>query len=137
MDLLTLGGFRRLAFPQFSTAESVTAAGTTQATATALVASYNNVTTGAANAGVMLPGAKGGRRVVVFNGTGNTIKVYPNGAADQIDGSGSSTAVTLTSVPSHCLDDKATIGHRQCLRRRYLEGPVQGRRQYTNRYDRV
>jgi hypothetical protein len=98
MDLITLGGLRRLAFPQLSTSENVTAAGTTQATATALTATFNNVTTGSANNGVLLPGAKGGRRLVILNGTGNTIKVYPVGTTDQIDGAGAQTAVTLTSA---------------------------------------
>jgi hypothetical protein len=97
MDLLTLGALRRLAFPQVSTSESVTAAGTTQATATALTATFNNVATGVANSGLLLPPAKSGRRVVVLNGTGNTIKIYPSGSSDQIDSAGAATAVTLTS----------------------------------------
>lgn len=97
MDLLTLGALHRVAFPQISNAAAVSAAGTTQATATTLVKSYNKVTVGAGNSGVLLPLAKGGRRVIVFNGTGNTIKVWPSGA-NTIDGGTASASVTLTSA---------------------------------------
>lgn len=97
MDLLTLGGLRRLTFPQLSTSENVTATGTTQATAAPLTATRNNVTTGSANQGVCLPGAKGGRRILVVNATGATIKIYPNGS-DTIDGGSASASVTLTSA---------------------------------------
>lgn len=57
---------------------SVTAAGTTQGTATALTKTYNIVNTASANQGVKLPDAISGTRVTVFNSTTATIKVYPN-----------------------------------------------------------
>jgi len=57
---------------------SVTAAGTTQGTATALTKTYNIVNTATANQGVKLPDAVTGTRVTVFNSTSATIKVYPS-----------------------------------------------------------
>ena len=56
---------------------SVTAAGTTQGTATALTKTYNIVNTASANQGVALPDASAGTRVTVFNSTTATIKIYP------------------------------------------------------------
>jgi cytoskeletal protein CcmA (bactofilin family) len=56
---------------------SVTAAGTTQGTATALTKTYNIVNTASANQGVALPDASAGTRVTIFNSTTATIKIYP------------------------------------------------------------
>ncbi len=56
---------------------SVTAAGTTQGTATALSKTYNIVNTASANQGVQLPDASSGTRITVFNSTTATIKIYP------------------------------------------------------------
>jgi hypothetical protein len=56
---------------------SVTAAGTTQGTATALTKTYNIVNTASANQGVQLPDASAGTRVTIFNSTTATIKIYP------------------------------------------------------------
>lgn len=56
---------------------SVTAAGSTQGTATALTKTYNIVNTASANQGVKLPDASTGTRVTVFNSTAATIKIYP------------------------------------------------------------
>ena len=56
---------------------SVTAAGTTQGTATDLTKTYNIINTASANQGVQLPDAVSGTRVTVFNSTSNNIKVYP------------------------------------------------------------
>ena len=56
---------------------SVTAAGTTQATATALTKTYNIVNTASANQGVQLVDASSGTRVTIFNSTTATIKIYP------------------------------------------------------------
>lgn len=67
---------------QGSGALTVTAAGTTQATATALAAQYNVITTagvsGAPFAGVLLPGSMGGGDDIdVANQTSVNICVYP------------------------------------------------------------
>jgi hypothetical protein len=89
---LTLSGYLA-----HSNAAAVTAAGTTQGTATALAADFNNIATGTANQGVVLPTGVPGMRVLVWNSTGNTIKIYPAGTGT-IDGGSASAAVTLTSA---------------------------------------
>lgn len=89
---LTLSGYLAR-----SNAAAVTAAGTTQGTATALTADQNNVATGTANQGVVLPTGVAGMRVLVWNSTGATIKIYPAGTGT-IDAGSASAAVTLTSA---------------------------------------
>lgn len=54
----------------------ISAAGTTQATATALTTDLNNVSTCAAGAGVLLPIGENGKTVRVYNGTANALLVY-------------------------------------------------------------
>lgn len=56
---------------------AVSAAGTTQGTATALTVDYNVVTTVAAGAGVVLPTATAGRRIVIVNKGANVLTIYP------------------------------------------------------------
>lgn len=58
-------------------AGSVSAAGTTQGTATALTASVNYITTAAASSGVILPNCEIGDSVKVYNGGANTLTIYP------------------------------------------------------------
>jgi hypothetical protein len=61
---------------------AVSAAGTTQGTATALTVDYNVITTVAASSGVVLPTATAGRRIVIVNKGANTLSIYPaTGAA--------------------------------------------------------
>lgn len=61
-----------------STTNGISAAGTNQATATALgTTTYQRVTTAAASTGVKLPAAVAGMRIVVFNKGANTLAVYP------------------------------------------------------------
>jgi hypothetical protein len=62
-----------------SLAASVSAAGTTQGTATAITNDYNVVTTAAANSGVILPAApaSGSRCIIVVNKGANPVNVYP------------------------------------------------------------
>ena len=76
-----------------SYAASVSAAGTTQGTATALTASVNVVTTVAANAGVILP-AGATQPVRVLNRGANALKVYPQTGA-QIEAAGVNAAVIV------------------------------------------
>lgn len=57
-------------------ATAVSAAGTTQATATALTAAYNEVSTCANGAGVVLPGASGQPINVIQNNGANTLSIY-------------------------------------------------------------
>jgi 4-hydroxyphenylpyruvate dioxygenase-like putative hemolysin len=66
---------------------AISAAGTTRATATALTAAFNLVSTAAANSGVSLPAVSGpGDEVVVFNdGAANAFFVYPDSATIKIN----------------------------------------------------
>jgi hypothetical protein len=61
-----------------STSPTVTAAGTTQGTATSLTTDINIVTTATVNQGVMVPGATSGKYAVIINKTAVTIIVYPS-----------------------------------------------------------
>lgn len=85
---------------QSSVASSLTAAGTTRATALALTKEVNVVGTAALNSGVVLPSASTvgvGGRVLVFNNGANPIKIYAAGS-DTIDGIAGATGVTLTNA---------------------------------------
>ena len=68
--------------------DSIAAAGTSQATATALTADFNRVTTATAGSafGVILPAGKAGLDVFVINDAGVAIQVYGASASDTIDG---------------------------------------------------
>ncbi len=83
-----------------SAADALTAAGTTRATALALAAQINHITTAAASTGVVLPlgSAVGvGAPIIVFNSGASAIKVYASGT-DTIDGTAGATGVTLTNA---------------------------------------
>jgi hypothetical protein len=56
---------------------AISAAGTNQATATALTATINYVSTVAANSGVICPNASHGDDMWIFNGGANVLAVYP------------------------------------------------------------
>ena len=73
---------KTLGLPKFDISAAVSAAGSTQGTATALTTMINNVTTVAASTGVVLPTAAAGYIVIVRNGGANALSVYPaTGAA--------------------------------------------------------
>ena len=73
---------KTLGLPKFDISAAVSAAGSTQGTATALTTMINNVTTVAASTGVVLPTAAAGYIVIVRNGGANALNVYPaTGAA--------------------------------------------------------
>jgi hypothetical protein len=74
--------------------DSISAAGTVQGNATVLTTEINNVTTVASGAGVILPLAVGGLRVVVRNGGANALNVYPN-TSDQINAAAANVAYSL------------------------------------------
>ena len=74
-------------------ANGITAAGTTQGTATLLVADINRVTNVGAGAGVTLPSAVPGLDLVVVNRGGNSLQVYGSGT-DTIDAVSSALGVT-------------------------------------------
>jgi sugar lactone lactonase YvrE len=81
-----------------SISAAVSAAGSTQGTATALVANVNNVTVVAAAAdGVRLPTAVAGMRILVRNSdAADTLKIYP-ATSGQINALGSNAAYSLTA----------------------------------------
>lgn len=72
----------------------VSAAGTTQGTATALTRSHNVITTAAASSGVQLPNCVVGGEVDVLNLGANPVTVYPPTSA-QINSLSVNTGFTL------------------------------------------
>ena len=77
---------------------AVSAAGTTQGTATAISADVVNVSTVASGAGVILPLVPGGS-MLVYNSGANPLKVYPPlaGAINQIATNGAMTLPQYSS----------------------------------------
>ena len=73
---------------------AVSAAGSTQADATALTVDYNVVTTVAASTGVKLPTGTAGRRIVIVNKGANTLKIYPV-TSSYIDGELINAAISV------------------------------------------
>jgi len=84
-------------FVAFGVSPAVTAAGSTQATATALTRPINNITTVPASSGVILPVATPGMRVMVRNATVTTVRVYPNSGA-QINTLGTNIQLSLETL---------------------------------------
>ena len=85
----------------FGTTDTITAAGSTQGTATALTTSINNVTTTAASTGVLLPTAIAGYRIVIRNGGASALNVYPNTSATINAGS---VNVAYSLVAGGCIE---------------------------------
>ena len=82
-------------FVAFGNNSAVTAAGSTQATATVLARQINYVTAG--SGGVRLPVPVGGERVLIRNSLGSSIIVYP-GSGAQINDSGTNVGVGHSSA---------------------------------------
>ena len=59
----------------------LSAAGTTQGTATALTNALNGITTAAAGSGVVLYAGSAGDCQIVYNGGANAVRVYPPSGA--------------------------------------------------------
>lgn len=78
---------------------TVTAAGTTQATATQLATDWVVVATTPANSGVILEDFGEGYNSLIFNRGANTLKVYPPIGA-QIDALGTNNPYSLATVSS-------------------------------------
>ena len=78
----------------YSTNAAVSAAGTTQATGTALTNDYNIITSAAASSGVVLPTATTGRRIIVVNKGANALAVYP-ATGGTIDALSVNTAISV------------------------------------------
>lgn len=89
-----------------SSTYSITAAGTTQATATQLASVINEIDTAAASTGVNLPNSAGRRPTpyqfcFVINNGANTVTVYAaQGTTDTINGTAGATGVTLAAGAS-------------------------------------
>jgi len=65
-----------------SVSDSVSAAGSTQGTGTALTREFNRVSTVTSGSGVVLPSATAGMAIVIVNSSANSLLVYPaSGAA--------------------------------------------------------
>lgn len=104
--LATLGGTETLTNKTLTTPalngavvdnnNAVSAAGSTQAGATALTVDYNVVTTVAASTGVRLPTATAGRRIVIVNKGANTLKIYPV-TSSYIDGEAINAAISVAA----------------------------------------
>lgn len=75
---------------------TVSAAGTTLATATEVTAGVNLVTTVAASSGVRLPNSEIGDEIMIYNSqVTNTLKVYPPTSSGTINQLSAGTAMTL------------------------------------------
>jgi hypothetical protein len=81
-------------FVAYGVSQAVTAAGSTQATATLLIRPINNITTVAASTGVIFPAAVPGMRIIVRNGGANILRIYPASGA-QINTLGTNTGLQL------------------------------------------
>lgn len=78
--------------PFANATNTISAAGTTQGTATALTTMHSRVTTTGANSGVKLPYAVSGMQCTVINAGANPLRIYPDtGAA--IDGGSANAAI--------------------------------------------
>jgi hypothetical protein len=81
---------------KLSLSNGLSAAGTTQGTATTIGVSINIITTVAAGTGVILPnaGSLPGSRIIIFNQGANTLNIYPNSGSN-IDGGTTNAPITL------------------------------------------
>ena len=94
----------------YSTSATVSAAGTTQSTATALTKSFNVITTAAASSGVVLPtitATNVGFVIDIVNRGANPVNIYP-ALGSAIDGATANAAVTLPVNASITLDASST-----------------------------
>lgn len=81
-------------FVAYGVSQTLTAAGSTQATATPLIRPISNVTTVPANSGVRFPTATPGMRLVVRNASATLLRVYP-ASGGQINTLGTNTGFSL------------------------------------------
>ena len=96
----------------FGISATVSAAGSTQGTATALTKTYNIVSTASANQGVILPSAAAGLVINLYNVSGNTIKVYP-ASTETIDGGSANAPIEVVTANGAELVGVSTGGWRQ------------------------
>jgi len=86
---------------QGTVANSLTAAGSTQATALLLGADINNVTTVAASTGVIAPAMNPGDDIIVRNGGANALLLYPPVGAS-INGLGVNAGYSIATATPLC-----------------------------------
>lgn len=98
---------------QGQAALTLSAAGTTQGTATAVTTSNNLVTTVAASSGVILPSSQQGDWLIIYNGGANPLSVYPPVGAkiNQIATNGAMTLGTSTNCIYFCFSSTQWIAH--------------------------
>lgn len=95
-------------------ANSLTATGSTQATALALPADVNRFTTAAASTGTILPAMNPGDQVEIFNGGANALSVYPpvGGAINAVAANGAYSVATATPYAVvRCITPLQYIAH--------------------------
>jgi TRAP-type mannitol/chloroaromatic compound transport system permease large subunit len=88
---------RTLQTVQATVNDAVTAAGTTQGTATALESEWNVITAGAINTGVVLDGFNIGVSTTAFNASGSAKNVYPPSGMT-IDALGTNNPYSLANL---------------------------------------
>lgn len=99
-NALTIGSLGQ--FLDAGGSATVTAAGNSIGTCTALVGAINNITGGAATTGTCLPVGAFGMRISVHNASGNAQVVYPTNSSGQINALGTGTSIALATA--HRLD---------------------------------
>lgn len=77
---------------------AVSAAGTTQGTATALGAAFTIITTAGASSGVILPQGQPGDRLMIYNSGANAVLVYPPTGAKINSGATNAGAALATQT---------------------------------------
>jgi len=88
---------RTLQTVQSTVNDAVTAAGSTQATATQLESEWNVITSGIVNTGVVLDGFNVGVTTTVFNASGTAKNIYPP-AGMKIDALATNAAYSLANL---------------------------------------
>lgn len=83
-------------FVSYGVSQTVSAAGSTQATATPLTRSMANITGG--SGGVLLPAPQPGTRIMIHNGLTSNVNVYPNSGASIADGTTNGAVVLSPSA---------------------------------------
>lgn len=98
VELIYDGTDFQIVRPGESITDTISAAGTTQGTATALVSTINRVTsaTAASAEGVRLPTPRKNGRIIVVNASSDTIKIYPT-SGHQIKNLGANVAATMAA----------------------------------------
>lgn len=92
---------------------TISAAGTTQATATAITTSNNFVTTVGAGAGVILPAVQQGDWLIIYNSGANALSIYPpvGGKINQLSTNAAMTLATNTNVIFFCFSSTQFVAH--------------------------